>query len=156
MQQGENEGLTNAGLVGRSESLTPKTGSSRDGLPLSDATDGTVDNPAHPLEDLYAEPPWRGYVNHPLQGSGVSGASFAGRGPKGYARSDDRIYEDVCDELTDATDVDASDVTVSVMRGAVTLAGEVSEKASKRRAEEIAESVRGVRDVQNHLRVRDA
>lgn len=77
-----------------------------------------------------------------------------GRGPRGYARSDDRIREDVNDRLTDDGMLDASDIDVQVSDREVTLTGEVSSRADKRRAEDIAEDVSGVSHVQNNLRVR--
>jgi osmotically-inducible protein OsmY len=77
-----------------------------------------------------------------------------GKGPKGYARSDSRITEDVNDRLTDDWSLDASNVEVKVSGREVTLSGEVSNRADKRRAEDIAESVSGVTHVQNNLRVR--
>jgi BON domain len=79
---------------------------------------------------------------------------YRGRGPKGYTRSDDRIREDVNDRLTDDWSLDASDIEVSVSGGEVTLSGTVNSRMDKRRAEDIAESVSGVRNVQNNLRVR--
>jgi hypothetical protein len=91
------------------------------------------------------------------QGSGWSGGSsgsHSGRGPKGYSRSDDRIRDDVCERLTYDPDVDASEITVTISQGEVTLAGEVEDRRSKRRAEDIIEDVPGVRDVHNQLRAR--
>jgi osmotically-inducible protein OsmY len=41
-------------------------------------------------------------------------SGYSRRGPKGYTRSDDRIREDVCDRLSLADDVDASDISVTV------------------------------------------
>lgn len=79
-----------------------------------------------------------------------------GRGPSNYTRSDDRIKEDVCDRLTDDWQVDASEVTVSVDEGEVTLDGTVESRAAKRRAEDCAERISGVRHVQNNLRVRQS
>ena len=79
--------------------------------------------------------------------------SFRGRGPKNYERSDDRIREEVCERLTDADDVDATEIEVTVNSGTVTLSGTVNERYAKRRAEDIVESVRGVKDVQNSIRV---
>lgn len=76
-----------------------------------------------------------------------------GRGPKGYARSDDRIREDVSDRLTDDWRVDASEITVEVSSGEITLSGTVNNRDDKRRAEDIAERVAGVKHVQNNLRV---
>ena len=78
---------------------------------------------------------------------------FAGRGPRGYRRSDERIREDVNELLTDDWRVDASDIEVSVDNGVVTLAGRVYSHKEKRRAEDIAESAPGVTDVGNQLRV---
>ena len=78
---------------------------------------------------------------------------FSGRGPKGYQRSDNRIIEDVCDRLTDAADVDASNIEVKVNGGEVTLAGTVNDRFDKRRAEELVENISGVREVHNNLRV---
>ena len=79
--------------------------------------------------------------------------SYRGRGPKNYQRSDERIREDVCERLTADDDIDASDLEVTVAAGVVTLSGEVDHRHDKRRAEDIAESVRGVRDVENHIRI---
>jgi osmotically-inducible protein OsmY len=80
---------------------------------------------------------------------------FRGRGPKGYKRSDDRIREDISDRLTDDWRVDASDIEVSISDGEATLSGHVDSRDAKRRAEDIAESVAGVKHVQNNLRVKD-
>ena len=76
-----------------------------------------------------------------------------GRGPRGYTRSDDRIREDVNDRLTDDAYVDASEIDVTVSSCEVTLNGTVDSRMAKRRAEDIAESISGVRHVQNNLRV---
>jgi hypothetical protein len=79
--------------------------------------------------------------------------AYSGRGPKGYTRSDDRIKEDVCDRLTDDPEVDASNLEVSVSNCEVTLSGTVDSREAKRRAEDCAENVSGVRNVQNNIRV---
>lgn len=81
-------------------------------------------------------------------------ADHSGKGPRGYKRSDDRINEDVHDRLTDEPTLDASDISVSVENGEVTLDGYVIGRRQKRRAEDCADSVSGVSHVQNNLRVR--
>ena len=81
------------------------------------------------------------------------GGMHRGRGPKGYIRSDERIREDVSDRLSDDPYVDASEIEVSVSSCEVTLSGTVDSRDAKRRAEDIAEQVSGVRHVQNNLRV---
>jgi BON domain-containing protein len=75
----------------------------------------------------------------------------AGRGPRDYQRSDSRVLEDVCDRLSDDDQVDATDISVDVKNGEVTLTGTVADRFMKRRAEHVAASVRGVIDVQNQL-----
>jgi osmotically-inducible protein OsmY len=84
---------------------------------------------------------------------GTDGGWHVGKGPSGYTRSDERIREDVCDRLTDDPYVDATHVEVSVQGGEVTLGGSVDRREDKRRAEDIAERVSGVREVNNRLRV---
>jgi osmotically-inducible protein OsmY len=76
-----------------------------------------------------------------------------GRGPRNYRRSDERIREDVNDRLTNDYYLDASDIEVSVNNCLVTLTGRVDSRNDKRRAESIVESVTGVTDVANQLRV---
>ena len=78
---------------------------------------------------------------------------FTGRGPKGYVRSDERIREDVNGLLEEHGDLDASDISVEVSNGEVTLEGAVDAKPSRRLAEDLAHSVRGVRDVHNRLSI---
>ena len=56
---------------------------------------------------------------------------FMGKGPKGYRRSDDRIYEEVCEVLTRSHDLDASDIGVTVQHGTVILEGHVDSKKNK-------------------------
>lgn len=79
--------------------------------------------------------------------------SHRGRGPQGYTRSDDRIREDVHDRLTDDWMLDASNITVEVKNGEVTLSGQVDHRRDKRRAEDLAEDCSGVKHVQNNIRV---
>jgi hypothetical protein len=79
---------------------------------------------------------------------------FRGIGPKGYKRSDERIEEDVNDHLTEDADIDASDIQCAVRNGEVTLTGTVSGRDVKRRVEDLVESISGVSDVQNNLRVK--
>ncbi|HET8643948.1 MAG TPA: BON domain-containing protein [Vicinamibacteria bacterium] len=76
----------------------------------------------------------------------------SGKGPRGYRRSDTRIYEEVCDALERHGEIDASDVEVSVADGEVTLSGTVADRATRRLAEDVAAECAGVRDVHNRLR----
>jgi osmotically-inducible protein OsmY len=86
---------------------------------------------------------------------GARDAKHRGRGPKNYRRSDERIREDINDRLTDNEYLDAYDVEVAVNEGEVILSGNVGTRRDKRMAEDIAESVSGVKNVQNQLRVGD-
>jgi hypothetical protein len=76
-----------------------------------------------------------------------------GKGPKGYTRSDERIREDINDHLTQDYLVDASNIEVVVVDCECTLNGNVATRDEKRRAEDIAERIMGVKHVQNNLRV---
>ncbi|QDK47373.1 BON domain-containing protein [Bdellovibrio sp. ZAP7] len=82
-----------------------------------------------------------------------SSASFEGRGPKSYTRSDDRIKEDVCEMLTRHSEIDANDIEVEVKNGEVTLSGTVNERRMKHMAEDLAERVSSVKEVTNNIRV---
>jgi hypothetical protein len=78
--------------------------------------------------------------------------TFAGKGPKGYTRADQRLLEEVCERLTADAELDAGDVTVVVRDAEVTLDGTVPDRHSKHLAEELSASVSGVRAVHNRLR----
>jgi|SRR6516162_5705314 len=78
----------------------------------------------------------------------------AGRGPRGFRRTDSRIEEDINERLTEHSWIDATDVEVSVENGEVTLRGRVNDLEAKDLAEEIAESVYGVKSVDNQIRVK--
>jgi osmotically-inducible protein OsmY len=74
--------------------------------------------------------------------------------PKPFKRADTRIQDDIAERLMSGVDdIDASEVTINVADGAVTLEGSVPERWMKFALDDIAESVLGVREVQNNLRV---
>ena len=91
---------------------------------------------------------------HMERGFSMMDVDHRGHGPEGYARADERIHGDVCDRLTDDRHVDARGVGVKVTAGTVTLTGQVADRHMKWRAEEIAEHVSGVKEVDNQIRVR--
>jgi len=95
---------------------------------------------------------WRRAVRRGGAEEAQAGA-YAGRGPKGYQRSDERIREDVCDLLMADPDVDASSMSVTVKDGEVTLEGTAEDRRTKRAAEDLADDVAGVKQVHNRLRV---
>jgi len=76
-----------------------------------------------------------------------------GKGPRGYQRSKERIHEDICDRLTYDDRLDASEIDVKVEDNEVILTGTVTTREEKRRAEDLAESIAGVQNVQNRLRI---
>ena len=61
---------------------------------------------------------------------------FRGRGPKNYRRPDIRILEDINEDLTLSPYVDATEISVEVHQGVVTLGGHVHERRAKHIAEE--------------------
>jgi osmotically-inducible protein OsmY len=95
----------------------------------------------------------RGFRPRAFGYSSIIVGRFVGRGPKGYRRSDDRIQEEVNEELTRHPEIDASEIEVRVQSGEVTLTGKVEDRQQKRLAEDLAERVSGVNDVHNQLKV---
>ena len=81
---------------------------------------------------------------------------YSGVGPRGYRRADDRIRDDVNDRLMWHGYVDATDIQVEVNDGVVTLSGTVNTRREKRMAEDAAESVSGVEDVNNQIQIRQS
>lgn len=104
--------------------------------------------PATRYEGGYSRPGRQG-----MWQSRSSRGEHYGRGPQGYTRSDDRIQEEVSDELMRNGEIDASEITVEVKDRVVTLKGTVESKRIKRMAEDICEEVLGVEDVQNRLKI---
>ena len=99
--------------------------------------------------------PWRG----DREWGSVSGGEqygmgrYAGRGPRNYQRSDERIREEVCERLAHHPDIDATDIDIRVQSGEVTLQGHVTDRWAKRWAEDVAEGIFGVKEVHNQIRV---
>lgn len=79
--------------------------------------------------------------------------NFAGVGPRDDRHADDRIRDDVNDRLTVDPWLDPTEIETSVHDGVVTLAGAVASRADKRLAEDLADDVPGVIDVDNRLRI---
>jgi BON domain-containing protein/SPW repeat-containing protein len=98
----------------------------------------------------HAAPGWERSVG-PAQG--WAGGEHRGRGPRGYRRSDEQIKIEVCDVMSEHPALDATDIEVRITGGEVTLVGAVSSRYAKRLAEDLADSVSGVRDVHNELRI---
>jgi hypothetical protein len=78
-----------------------------------------------------------------------------GAGPENDPRDDERIRDDVCERLEDA-DLDVGEIVVRVDDSEVILEGMVNDRFTKRAVEDIAFTVRGVRDCHNRLRLRPA
>lgn len=113
-------------------------------------------------QERWQQESWRGQTGggrgfnggaHGYSGQTANTGQFAGRGPKGYRRSDERIEEDVNEVLSQHPDLDATEIEVKVQNGEVTLSGTVEERQCKRMAEEIVERCSGVQDVRNEIRV---
>lgn len=79
--------------------------------------------------------------------------NYSGRGPKGYRRSDESIFEEICEVLTAHPMVDPLEIEITVDDGVVNLWGTVSTREMKRMAEDAILDCRGVTDVINHLHI---
>jgi len=78
---------------------------------------------------------------------------YVGLGPQGYSRPDERIREDICDELTRRRDIDPSRVLVTVQDGEVTLEGMVESLEMRRLVDEVASACTGVTQVDDRIRI---
>jgi hypothetical protein len=75
-------------------------------------------------------------------------------GPKGYQRTDQRMREDICDQLMRTGHIDSSDVTVEVSGATVQLAGSVPVRWMKHVIENLADACPGVQDIENRISVK--
>ncbi len=91
-------------------------------------------------------------------GGGYGGQRLAGeargkRGPKDWQRSDERLKEDICERLYHTSEIDSSEVSVSVTEGKVVLDGTVNDRGMKYAMEDLIDNVPGVKDIDNRVRV---
>lgn len=114
---------------------------------------GRYGNVYYPKSPRRSERGVQSFDYHRGQSWGSSVESMRGKGPKGYRRRDDRILEEINDRLTDDSHLDASDIEVAVKNGEVILSGAVRTKKDKRWAEELVESISGVTNLENRIRV---
>lgn len=103
-------------------------------------------------QGLHGSSEYGGHISS--QRSQADYQSHAGKGPKGWQRSDERIREEVNEALARHPDIDPTEIEVRVQSGEVTLTGTVDERRDKRMAEDIVEQVLGVKDVENKLKVK--
>jgi osmotically-inducible protein OsmY len=80
-------------------------------------------------------------------------ASRGGEGRQIRRRPDEVLTRELHEILTKDPELDATEIEVGVVGGAVTLTGTVDSSDAKLLAEELVESVTGVREVHNNLRV---
>ncbi|WP_133479353.1 BON domain-containing protein [Cognatilysobacter segetis] len=75
------------------------------------------------------------------------------RGTRNATRPDSLIAEEISERFRDDELLDASEILLRVEDGRVLLTGEVPERWMKHRAEDIADGVRGVSEVENRIHV---
>lgn len=89
---------------------------------------------------------------HPRQGR-MREEIHTGKGPQGYQRPDESIQEDANERLSRHGWLDAGNIQVGAKGGEITLTGTVDSRCSKRMAEDALETIRGVKDIHNRLRI---
>jgi osmotically-inducible protein OsmY len=67
--------------------------------------------------------------------------------------ADDRIYDEVRRRLANDRDVKGAGIEVTVKQGAVTLQGRVATEKARTKATTIARKVKGVKEVDNQLKL---
>lgn len=161
---GGRRGGYGGGEYGYGESGSERGGGDRGGSRYGYGAQGGRSSGPYPESDADLGYGRRGQRSEGESRGGYGGTSFQshesgagghrGKGPKGYSRSDERIREDINERLFEDDHLDASDIEVEVSGGEVTLSGQVIDRRSKRRAEDLAEDCSGVKDVQNNIRVK--
>jgi len=118
-----------------------------------DETDYLIRKTMDEKRSSFKKPPKPVYDswNLPEENSVKPAPTHKGKGPKGYRRSDERIWEDVCEALKNHPEIDASDMEVEVNNGVVTFKGTVESRLVKKMAEDLVEDISGVTDIQNEL-----
>ncbi|MFL5494526.1 MAG: BON domain-containing protein [Gemmatimonadales bacterium] len=81
------------------------------------------------------------------------GAPQGSSAPRARRRPNDTLAREIHEILTQDPELDATEIQVEVERGAVTLTGVVASREAKLLAEELVESITGVREVHNALMV---
>jgi osmotically-inducible protein OsmY len=85
---------------------------------------------------------------------GGTGGGTRPSGSRVRRKSDDSLAREIHEILTADPELDATDIEVVVEGGAVTLSGDVEHPDAKLLAEELTESIVGVRLVHNRLVIR--
>jgi osmotically-inducible protein OsmY len=84
----------------------------------------------------------------------LAAGDHSGEGPASFHPDPDaRIVHEISERLTKDSGLDASHIEVAAASGAVTLVGSVTTSAQRHHAEELAQSVAGVSQVENRLQV---
>ena len=79
--------------------------------------------------------------------------SHYGKGPKGWKISDESLRDEAAEKLYRSWDVDATEIQVDVKDGLITLSGSVSDREQKKAAERLFDTMNGVHDVINQLKI---
>jgi len=82
-------------------------------------------------------------------------SQFTGKGPlKGLVRySDKSLRDEAAERLYRSWDVDATEIKVDVKDGVITLSGSVSDREQKKAADRLFDTMNGVHDVINQLKI---
>ena len=81
------------------------------------------------------------------------GRRLANSGPRSRRKSDESLRQEIREILTGDPELEVTDIEVEVEGGAVTMRGAVVDSEARLLAEELVESLAGVREVHNRLRV---
>lgn len=96
----------------------------------------------------------RGWVDEPHERNWAHrGEDYTGVRPKKYQRSDMSILDQIGELITWSPDVDGSEITIAVKDGNVIVAGTVPTRMMIYIVDDLVESVGGVKEYDNHLKV---
>lgn len=86
-------------------------------------------------------------------GTGIRENESGGANANANTQSDGHIREDIKQRLASHPEIEGDAIAVEVQDGIVTLSGTVGDPAGKRRAEDVAANVAGVKQVRNTIGV---
>lgn len=76
-----------------------------------------------------------------------------GKGPRNYKRTDERIMEDIIDQLTREQSVDLTELEIEVKDGEVFLSGRAHDRYIRHKVEDVTDGIPGVKHIENAIRV---
>ena len=126
-----------------------------EGPTAEEQIDRRVDSPSEVVNEGFGNPgenAW-GEEQFVAERREEQGRRQANSGPRSRRKSDESLRQEIREILTADSELEATEIEIEVEGGAVTLRGAVVDSDARLLAEELVDSLAGVREVHNRLRV---